>query len=126
MFGQFDLDGDGSFEPNGKSQIESLITRWGGNVQDDIDISTNFLVLGMPPQVPSKPQEGADPSTIDAYNTRQRQFDKWTSLRDRAERQTLLILNTDTFLHYIGYYNDDHKPGWKNRVRPGEDYFPGS
>ncbi|MDD4888559.1 MAG: hypothetical protein PHU85_01405 [Phycisphaerae bacterium] len=126
VFGNFDLNNDGVTESNGKFQLESLITRWGGVIQQDIDISTNFLILGDQPTVPPKPAEGADPNLRDIWEKANDKNKKWAELYDKAYKQTIPIMNTVTVLHFLGYFNDDTGPGWEKRVRPGEDYFPGS
>ncbi len=124
VFGDFDLNNDQLIEPNGQAQIAALITRWGGNVMDEVDISTNFLVLGVQPQIPaSAPAPGADPLVVKQYEDRLAANKRWATLHDLAGKYTIPMLNPVTFLHWIGYYNDDTGPGWERRVRPGEDYF---
>jgi hypothetical protein len=124
VYGNFDLRNDGVFEPSGKSQIEGLITRWGGTVQQDMDMTTNFLILGVQTEVPPKPAENADAVTRENYEKKLDENKKWAELYDRAARQTIPAMNTNTFLHFIGFFNDDLGPGWEKRVRPGDDYLP--
>lgn len=126
VYGNFDLNGDGVTEPNGKFQLESLIKRWGGETQDQLDISTNIVVLGEQPTVPTKPDPNAGAAEVANYEQKAAENRKWTEIYDRAYKQTIPIMNTVTILYYIGFFNDDRAPGWEKRVRPGEDYFPAS
>jgi hypothetical protein len=123
VFGDFDLTGEGMPAPNGKSQIETLIKNWGGNVQQNVDITTNFVVLGEQPQVPPKPGVGAAPLVVAEFDKKVAANEKWTKLHDWATTHTIPIMNTATFLHGNGYFNYDHAPGWEKRVRPNDDYF---
>ncbi len=118
VYGEFDLDNNGVFEPNGQYQIKQLVGKWGGNIQDDIDIKTNFVVLGEAPSVPpQKPPLDADPAVRAAYERAVERRTQWTKINDTAKQYTIPILNEETFLTWIGYY-----PG-SNSNRPGENFF---
>ena len=125
VFGDFDLTGEGMPAPNGKSQIETLVKNWGGNIQQNVDITTNFVILGEKPLVPAQKPDPATsaPLVVENYDRKVAANEKWTKLHDWAAAHTIPIMNTQTFLTGIGYYNYDHAPGWEKRVRPNDDYF---
>lgn len=116
-FGEFDLDNNGVFEPNGKAQIDDLLTKWGGKVQDEIDITTNFVILGVAPAVPPRPPADADPLVQENWRRKVEERTKWTRLHDTALKYSIPVMNEETFLTFIGYYPDG------TNDRPGENYF---
>lgn len=50
--GDFDLNYDGQVDVDGVQRITSLIRQWGGQVVDDLDETTDFVVIGQAPYVP--------------------------------------------------------------------------
>jgi len=50
--GDFDLDFDGNIEDPDGQEVVRLIQRWGGNVVNQVDTRTDFLVLGAAPAQP--------------------------------------------------------------------------
>ncbi|HWL93466.1 MAG TPA: hypothetical protein VNT79_08010 [Phycisphaerae bacterium] len=50
VVGDFDTDFDGETDVRGREQIVALIQRTGGQVVDEVDAATDYVVLGQPPK----------------------------------------------------------------------------
>ncbi|MCG3177906.1 MAG: hypothetical protein BIFFINMI_00228 [Phycisphaerae bacterium] len=135
VFGEFDLNNDGVMEPSGKDQIEALIRSWGGRVLDARDvlkkiqdirdhkldvtdpfpIETNFLILGVPPQIPAvKPGPTDPPLDRRKYDQIVEEATLYGDLDKYADRYHIGVMNEATFLTWIGFYGGQ---------RPAETYF---
>jgi len=44
--GEFDLDGDGNMDPDGIERIKEMILRWGGTLDEQVNVNTDFIVIG--------------------------------------------------------------------------------
>jgi len=55
VVGDFDIDNNGSVDINGAQAVKALITRWGGQVTDSVDATTDYLVMGAEPRESSAP-----------------------------------------------------------------------
>ena len=64
MRGDFDLDNDGKVDWNGRENVAAVIEAWGGEVVDKMSETTDFLVLGMGPTVPSLTGNGPTSDVI--------------------------------------------------------------
>lgn len=102
--GEFDLDYDGQADWNGAEKVAAVIQAWGGQVADQIDEATDFLVVGTGPQVPMLPAEGPVSDVIrDLADSR---LDKLTQYeRDIEQARTLYIpvITQSQFLFLTGY-----------------------
>lgn len=104
--GDFDFDGDGKIDANGHSRVVELIERWGGSVTDDVSIKTNFVVLGLPPHIPTKPTHEEleiDPMAAEKYQASLQRLLEYRKIRERAEALAIPVFNTDRFLYFVGY-----------------------
>jgi hypothetical protein len=83
-----------------------LIEKWGGRVDDDISIDTNFLVLGKQPQVLQRPtldEIDIDPRVMERYNASLQRLNRYNELSDQAQSLWIPLLTYDRFLYFIGY-----------------------
>ena len=104
--GEFDLNGDGIIEPDGKDKIKTLIEKWGGKVTDTISIDTDFLVLGKPPKVGQKPtfrELEVDPLAMEKYEASLRELSHYREVQQQAQALSIPVFNTERFLYFIGY-----------------------
>jgi hypothetical protein len=112
--GDFDLDGDGTPDNNGAQRIKALIERWGGKVEDQISVDTDFLVLGSEPQQPKKPtieDTGANTTTTQSYEAEMQKISQYEEALKKAQMLSVPIFNTERFLYFIGYKSEADRPG---------------
>lgn len=104
--GTFDYDGDGVASKLERSNVENLIRRWGGTIQEDIEGDTDFLVLGARPELPPPPTPGVPREVVIEYNRIRRSIERYDDLFQRAERTSLPILNENRLRTLIGDFPD--------------------
>jgi hypothetical protein len=103
VFGDFDLDHNGTPTPADADVIKRLITQWGGKVQNDVTVATDFVVLGAVPEVPAT-VENEDPQSVIRREAAQKQLDAYNEVVSKAKGLNIPILNQNRFLYYVGYY----------------------
>ncbi len=101
--GHFDLYGTGLATETGAKEVQTLIQRYGGKVAEEIDIKTDFVVLGTPPSPPPRPNEAATPQEWQVYNDNLQIYDRYNQVKSMADSMHLPILNANKFLAFIGY-----------------------
>lgn len=103
VFGNFDLDQNGVATAADAEVMKRLITGWGGRVVPEINVDTDFVVLGKEPTVPEKPKEN-DPIALAAYDKAEKEAEEYASISLRAREYRMPILNQNRFLYMVGYY----------------------
>jgi NAD-dependent DNA ligase len=53
--GDFDFNGDGRIDEDGRTKVAQLVENWGGKIEDTVTIDTDYVVLGNEP-MPKKKQ----------------------------------------------------------------------
>ncbi|MCJ7544755.1 MAG: hypothetical protein MUP47_09380 [Phycisphaerae bacterium] len=101
--GQFDLRGKGEASSEDVKDVKLLIQQYGGQIADQVDVRTDFVVLGTQPQRPEKPSENAAQTVWAAYEARRREFNRDQETLEAAKNMHVPILNTNRFLALIGY-----------------------
>lgn len=104
--GDFDLNGDGVIDPDGADKIKALIVKWGGKVDDEISIDTDFLVLGAVPTVTTKPtfeQMEVNPSAMEKYEAALKKLNDYKEIQAKAQTLSIPVFNLERFLYFIGY-----------------------
>src|SRR4051794_29999175 len=102
VYGDFDLDGDGRTSLGDAEVIRRLITQWGGNVVNEVNVNTDFVVMGREPKVDAKPP--ADNAVEQAaYQRAMAELDKYLEVRKQAMAMNIPILNQNRFLNFVGY-----------------------
>jgi regulator of replication initiation timing len=107
VYGNFDLDRNGVATPQDAEVIKRLITQWGGNVVPDINVDTDFVVLGREPEIPSATREelANDPILKARYDAAVAESEAYAQISAKAREYRIPILNQNRFLYLIGYYN---------------------
>lgn len=106
VVGEFDLDGDGNTDTFGKDKVIHLIQVWGGIVTDQLDINTDFVVLGAQPVITAKPSDAelaVDPMAMDKYNQAFETTNQYNAVMDKAAGLSIPVFNTERFKNLIGY-----------------------
>ncbi|UCC23521.1 MAG: DUF3887 domain-containing protein [Planctomycetota bacterium] len=112
--GDFDLDGDGNSDLNAVDSLKTLIQKWGGRVDDNVSVETDFVVLGTPPRVRRKPtfeQMEVDPIAMQRYEASLLRLDDYQQVQQKAETLLVPIFNLERFLYFIGYKEQSGRPG---------------
>ena len=103
VYGKFDMNDDGLASGQDNGVVRQKIQQWGGEVVNDINVDTDFVVMGKEPKVPT-----GDPNNpIDAHNMEQAkaEYDAYQKVRTQAVEYGVPIMNLDRFLYYTGYFD---------------------
>ncbi len=104
VIGEFDVDGSGKPDLNGAKSVELLIERWGGEVVPELQVKTDFLVVGSEPQVPDKP-DGFDQAAMALYEQKLKERKAYVDAQNRAVALSIPMLNHKRFLYLLGLGN---------------------
>lgn len=110
VYGQFDLDRKGVPNDQDTEIIRRLITQWGGEISDDVRVSTDFLVVGTEPALPEYTREELQlPENNARMIEAQARLDAYLAVIQKATELRVPILNQNRFLHFIGYYDQSRR-----------------
>ena len=101
--GMFDLRGTGASTLAGADDAKDLIKRSGGKLATTVDYSTDFVVLGDSPSLPSKPAADASPQVEKIYRDQMKIVEHFKEVEKAARELGIPILNTNRFLNMMGY-----------------------
>jgi len=99
LVGKMDTDGDG-FDDS--EELKALIQEFGGRIDPELTVQSDFLVVGEEPPVPAPPAPDASPQEIQEYEQSRRKFITYTEAKARAENFSIPILNLNRFLGLVG------------------------
>lgn len=106
VYGNFDLARDGNPSQADTTIIKRLITEWGGKLQNEVGVGTDFLVIGAEPVIPDFTEEQRrDPVNAKILSDKQAEFQAYVETLNKARELYIPILNQNRFLYYTGYYN---------------------
>jgi hypothetical protein len=105
VYGDFDTDRNGVATPQEADVIKRLITSWGGQVQNTIDVDTDFVVMGQEPVLPDLPKDSDDPFLKKKYEDAKAALDVYEDWVNKAKELSIPIMNQNRFLYYCGYYD---------------------
>jgi hypothetical protein len=112
--GDFDVDGDGSFDNDAIEKITKLIKGWNGTVANKVSIKIDYVVLGIkPPLLPRPTIEDLelDPMAEQKYNEAQERRTQYEQIQNNAQSLSIPIFGYERFLYLIGYKEQASKPG---------------
>jgi hypothetical protein len=106
VFGDFDVDHTGQAQPGDNRRVENMIGDWGAKVVDKLNYDTDFLVLGLEPQMPEplKGDDALDHIKIQQYDAAKAKFQRYQNLLGEANGLHIPVLNQNRFLALVGYY----------------------
>jgi hypothetical protein len=106
VYGKFDITHKGAATSQDADIIKRLITQWGGQVADHVNVNTDFVVLGEEPQVPQyTSEELSDPINQQRRVAAERDQQEYQTIRNAAVELHIPILNQNRFLYLVGYYD---------------------
>lgn len=103
VVGKFDLDGSGVASLVGRQEVVRAIERFGSKISSALDYRTDYLVLGIRPEKPAEPQEGASDTSMAAYKMAKVRYQDFIETEKRARDAKIPILNQNRFLTFTGY-----------------------
>ncbi len=102
--GEFDLNYDEQIDRNGVERVTAIIQAWGGQVVDEIDETTDFLVVGMGPLVPVLSTEQPVSDVIrDLADSRLDRLVEYERDIEQARTLYIPIITQSQFLFLTGY-----------------------
>ncbi len=102
VLGDFDLDGDGRGDPDGKGRIEAIVEDWGGVLQGELSARVDFVVLGGPPHKPTRSRD-IDVEDDVRYQAAKVAYDTYESELSTVEVLAIPTLTQSVFLNFLGY-----------------------
>ena len=110
VYGDFDLDNDGTPSPVDYNRVLTLIREFGGRVVEDVTVNTDVLVMGQEPVVPRVTEaELADPEKNRQWQQAVELRERYMAVRNQAKELNIPILNQNQFLYYIGYFDQANR-----------------
>lgn len=103
VFGDFDVEDRGRPSLADRRRIEAMVSQWGGSLTEELGYDTDFLVLGVPPSLPTG-NPGDDPVQIEIQAELQERYNRYEQLIEQANELSIPILNQNRFLSLVGYY----------------------
>jgi len=105
--GDFDLNYDGVIDYDGVEEVTALIRQWGGQVVDDVDESVDYVVIGLPPAVPSAGAEAKASEVVrDQAQQKELERSRFRALVERAQKMFIPVITQNQFLYLTGYAGD--------------------
>jgi len=106
VFDDFDLAQSGLPNPTDTAVIKRLVTQWGGQLTDQLNVDTDFVILGTEPPLPNFTKEELDqPINADKKEKADAALEKYQAIQQTALDLHIPILNQNRFLYYVGYYD---------------------
>jgi len=107
IYGNFDLGQTQQPKSADRQKIAALVTEWGGHVQKDINVDTDFVVMGKEPTVGTfSPDELQDPLNRRLQEDQETESKAYESELDKAKELHIPIMNQNRFLYFCGYYDN--------------------
>jgi len=105
VFGNFDLDRNNVATAQDAEVVKRLVTQWGGQLIDKVNVDTDFVVLGAEPEIPTfTREEMEDPINQAKFDQARTDSDAYEEVRRMAQEYNIPILNQNRFLYFSGFY----------------------
>ncbi|MBS3821878.1 MAG: hypothetical protein KGY81_08975, partial [Phycisphaerae bacterium] len=101
--GRFDLYGTGQPSEFGRQTIKDAIKRFGGRLSDEVQVQTDYVVMGAEPVKPAKPAPDAPASVQRAYQDQMQQYQEYLDTLNLAQSMKIPVLNGNRFMALTGY-----------------------
>jgi hypothetical protein len=105
VYGNFDLANNGRPNPADAEVIKRLVTQWGGKLIDQINVDTDFVVLGAEPVLPTFTKDDLTAENQKKLDDAQKALDKYQELLGEARALHIPVMNQNRFLYYVGFYD---------------------
>jgi predicted nucleic acid-binding Zn-ribbon protein len=104
--GDFDFNGDGHIDTDAKTKIAQLVENWGGKIEENVTIDTDYVILGSQPEQKKKPtldEIEADPLANQKYEDSAKAIEKYNEVKTQAKDLYIPVFNLKRFLNFTGY-----------------------
>jgi len=102
VYGDFDLNNDNRTETGDADVIKRLITMWGGKVTNEVNINTDFIVMGVEPK--AEPPSPNDDAVVRQQKLEAQQAQEaYLNVLKQASQLNIPIMNQNRFLNFVGY-----------------------
>ncbi len=110
VYGKFDLDRNGVATDKDTDVMKRLVTQWGSNVMDQVNVDTDFVVLGKEPVLPSFSTEDLTlPDNAKKLADAQAELDAYQKVKADARELHIPVLNQNRFLYFVGFYDQSKR-----------------
>jgi len=105
IYGKFDLAQMNHPNDGDRNKIMDLVHRWGGRIQHQINVDTDFVILGAEPTVEDFTDEQLqDPFYVRRKSDEEAELNAYNALLTQARDLHIPVMNQNRFLYFIGYY----------------------
>jgi hypothetical protein len=106
VYGNFDLDNNGQPTTIDTAVIKRKIKEFGSEVTEQLNVDTDFLVMGLEPTVPTlTEEEKQDARLVDEQQKAEQARTAYNNVIERANTLGIPILNQNRFLYYTGSFD---------------------
>jgi len=99
LVGKMDIDGDSIDDTE---QLKALVQEFGGRIDTQVSVQTDYLVIGEEPPVVAAPAPTAGPMERQVYEEARKKFIDYTEAKARAENFSIPVLSLNRFLGLVG------------------------
>jgi len=106
IIGDFDLNGDGRIDSDGRQRVEEMILRWGGIIEEEVTVETDFVVIGHAPAKPVRPSQDEldlDPGARQRYEQAMASSQTYDQTLEKARRLSVPTFSQKQFFYLLGY-----------------------
>jgi len=101
VLGEFDLNGDGRADVDGRQRIEAQIENWGGAVEPRLNAQVDFVVLGGAPATPRRSPQLTEAEDTQ-YQAEKKAHDRYHELLASVRALAIPPLTQSVFLNFMG------------------------
>lgn len=105
--GSFDLNYDGVIDDRSVERVEGMIREWGGQVVDELDETTDYLVVGVAPFVPRvAPGQSLTPIAQVQFERQKAARESFGKMIEQASALGVPVVTQSQLLFLMGYPGD--------------------
>jgi len=107
VVGEFDLNGDGKVDGDGRAEVVKMIDQWGGQASDVLSVDTDFLVVGSAPKLPERQGDAfldlqGGVGEGQEYEQAQKRREAYKQTIESANALDVPTFNLSRFLYFVG------------------------
>ena len=99
LVGRMDVNGDGTDQ---SEALKSMIQKFGGKVDNQLSLQTDYLVMGDQPELRAAPAADASPEERQAYENSRKAFLDYSEAKAKADATSIPVMNLNRFLGLTG------------------------
>ncbi|HLL91116.1 MAG TPA: hypothetical protein VK324_17585, partial [Tepidisphaeraceae bacterium] len=110
VYGNFDLDQNNLATAAESDVVRRLVSQWGGRLAEQVNVDTDFVVMGKEPVLPSFTKEDLDdPINRKRLDDATAELNAYQEVLNRARDLHIPVMNQNRFLYYVGYYDQSRR-----------------